>query len=66
MARPLNDEKFGIRKVLPGTNEENNKMTKPEEFWNWFVQHGPELFAFDPDQESVRERIFDQLATELQ
>jgi hypothetical protein len=26
----------------------------------------PELFAFDPDQEGERERIFDQLASELQ
>jgi hypothetical protein len=33
-----------------------------EDFWNWFVQHEAELFAFEED----RERIFDQLATEIQ
>jgi hypothetical protein len=35
-------------------------------FWNWFIQHEPELFGFDPDQEIERERLFDGLAAELQ
>jgi hypothetical protein len=42
------------------------KMTIAEGFWNWFTQHEAELFNFDPDRETERERIFDQLITELQ
>lgn len=38
------------------------KMAVQQEFWNWFNRHEEELFAFEADQE----RIFDQLATELQ
>jgi hypothetical protein len=41
-------------------------VTAEEEFWKWFIQHEVELFDFDPDREAERERIFDQLATELQ
>ena len=33
-----------------------------EEFWIWFAQHQAELFDFETDQE----RLFDQLATQLQ
>jgi hypothetical protein len=39
-----------------------HEMTSQEEFWNWFIQHESELFDFEHD----RERIFDQLAIELQ
>jgi hypothetical protein len=38
------------------------KMTAQQEFWDWFVQHQIELFNFEADQE----RIFDQLASQLQ
>jgi len=41
-------------------------MTAQEEFWNWFTQHDTELFDFDPRREAERERIFDELASELQ
>jgi hypothetical protein len=37
-------------------------MTAQERFWDWFVQHEIDLFDF----ESNRERLFDQLAAELQ
>jgi hypothetical protein len=43
-----------------------NQTTPQDAFWSWFIQHEPELFGFDPDQEIERERLFDQLATELQ
>jgi hypothetical protein len=41
-------------------------MTPHDEFWNWFIQHEPELFELDADQENERERVFDELARELQ
>ncbi len=41
-------------------------MTAQGEFWNWFTQHERELFDFDPRREAQRERIFDELASELQ
>lgn len=41
-------------------------MTTQQKFWNWFVEHEKELFGFDPNQEAERERLFDQLAGELQ
>ena len=37
-----------------------------ENFWKWFTQHEVELFEFDPDAEAEREKLFDELATELQ
>ena len=37
-------------------------MTAHEEFWNWFIHHEVDLFDFEAD----REKIFDQLAAELQ
>jgi hypothetical protein len=37
-------------------------MTPLQQFWKWFKEHDSELFDFERD----RERIFDQLATELQ
>jgi hypothetical protein len=40
-------------------------MTVRDDFWNWFVKHEPELFNFDPDREAERERLFDELASEL-
>jgi len=41
---------------------QTHKMTPQDEFWNWFSQHEADLFDFEVD----RERLFDQLATELQ
>jgi hypothetical protein len=41
-------------------------MTSQEEFWIWFVAHEPELFEFDPSRVADRERIFDELASEMQ
>src|ERR1700730_6959782 len=41
-------------------------MTAQEQFWNWFIAHEPELFDFDPNQLAERERIFDELANQLQ
>jgi hypothetical protein len=56
----------GIRVRLGGKTQNCDKgltdMTAQESFWNWFMQHESELFDFEADQE----RIFDQLATELQ
>ena len=37
-------------------------MTSQQKFWDWFIQHEVELFGF----ESNREKLFDQLAAELQ
>jgi hypothetical protein len=37
------------------------KTTTQNQFWDWFIWHEAELFDFEAD----RERIFDQLATEL-
>src|SRR5262249_2027676 len=37
-------------------------MSDQQQFWAWFIQNEAELFDFEADQE----RIFDQLATELQ
>jgi hypothetical protein len=39
---------------------------REKEFWKWFVRHEPELFALDHEEEDKRERIFDELASELQ
>lgn len=41
-------------------------MRPQEGFWNWFVQHEAELFEFDLHLEPDRERLFDQVAAELQ
>jgi hypothetical protein len=41
-------------------------MMPQEQFWDWFTHHEPELFGFDPNQESERERIFDEMAGQLQ
>jgi len=43
-----------------------SKTTLQAAFWKWFIQHEPELFGFDPDQEIEHERLFDELAAELQ
>jgi hypothetical protein len=37
-------------------------MNAQERFWNWFIQHEVQILDFESDQE----RIFDQLAVELQ
>jgi hypothetical protein len=42
------------------------KITPQASFWSWFIQHEPELFGYDPDHEIERERLFGQLAAELQ
>lgn len=41
-------------------------MTVESNFWNWFVQHESDLFAFDPNQNFEREKLFGGLASELQ
>jgi hypothetical protein len=41
-------------------------MTAEDHFWNWFVRHEPALFSFDPEQVAERERIFDEIAVEIQ
>ena len=41
-------------------------MVAQGKFWDWFIQHEEELYEFDPGREAERERIFDQVATELQ
>ena len=40
-------------------------MTAQQKFWNWFLQHEPDFFAFDPAQEAECERLFEGLASEL-
>lgn len=37
-------------------------MTPQQAFWNWFVEHETELMGFEAD----RERVFDELAAQLQ
>lgn len=37
-----------------------------QKFWRWFIQHEPDLLEFEADSVTDRERIFDQLAIELQ
>jgi hypothetical protein len=37
-------------------------VTTQQEFWKWFVEHDAELMGFETD----RERVFDQLAAQLQ
>lgn len=41
-------------------------MNAEEAFWNWFVLHESELFNLRLDREEERERIFDELAAQLQ
>jgi hypothetical protein len=41
-------------------------MTPQQTFWDWFVQHEAELFAFNSEREGEREKLFDALAIELQ
>jgi hypothetical protein len=40
-------------------------MTPQAQFWNWFIDHESELFNFDPKQVVVRERIFNETASEM-
>ncbi len=40
--------------------------TAQGQFWNWFIHHESELFNFDPEQIVERERIFDEIASEIQ
>jgi hypothetical protein len=41
-------------------------MIKEQGFWDWFIAHEAELYTFDPESEPERERLFDNLETELQ
>jgi hypothetical protein len=41
-------------------------MTAQAQFWNWLIDHESELFNFDPEREDERERLFDEVASELQ
>jgi hypothetical protein len=41
------------------------EMTPQMQFWNWFIDHESELFNFDPEQEVEREKLFDEIASEL-
>jgi hypothetical protein len=41
-------------------------MNAEDQFWRWFVEHETELFEFDPSCVDERERLFDQLSSELQ
>ena len=41
-------------------------MTAQAQFWIWFIEHESELFTFDPEREDERERLFDEVASELQ
>jgi hypothetical protein len=40
-------------------------MNAEKEFWDWFVAHEAEMFDLDPKQEGQRERVFDELAAQL-
>jgi hypothetical protein len=40
-------------------------MTVHQNFWSWFVKRELALFNFDPVQQDERERLFDELASEL-
>jgi hypothetical protein len=42
------------------------KLTVYENFWKWFAKHEPKLFNFDFGQEIERERLFDEVGSELQ
>jgi len=42
------------------------KMTAQGQFWNWFIDHESELFNFDPEREVERERLFNEIASEMQ
>jgi hypothetical protein len=37
-------------------------VTPHQQFWTWFAEHDEELFDFEID----RERVFDELAKQLQ
>ena len=41
-------------------------MTADLQFWNWFTNHEPELFSFDPADKNRRELLFDAVLGELQ
>jgi hypothetical protein len=41
-------------------------MTAQDKFWRCFGEHEEALFNFDPTDESERERLFDELAIQLQ
>ncbi len=41
-------------------------MDSKQRFWDWFVQHERELFEFDPAVEIEREKLFDEIAHEIQ
>jgi hypothetical protein len=41
------------------------EMNAQDGFWKWFNQHEVELFEFELNRETEREKLFDRLATEL-
>ena len=42
------------------------KMNAQAQFWNWFIDHESELFSFDPGRGAEREKLFDEIAREIQ
>jgi hypothetical protein len=69
---PLTDNTFSLLQaendgcLLEFRREEMTEKAVVAQFWNWFANHERELFNFDPEREAERERIFDQIAHELQ
>lgn len=41
-------------------------MTAQDAFWEWFLQNERRLFEFDPLDEDTREKLFDEIADQLQ
>jgi hypothetical protein len=41
-------------------------MNAAKDFWDWFVRNEPKLFQFRAEREDERERLFDELASQLQ
>jgi hypothetical protein len=56
------DERFSRARIWHAQEGLRMASTSQKEFWNWFSQHEGELFDFEAEQE----RIFNQLAVELQ
>ena len=40
-------------------------MTAIDKFWSWFIQHESELFNLNLGQDNERDKIFDEVASEL-
>jgi hypothetical protein len=41
-------------------------LNSQQAFWGWFVRRESDLYHFDPNHTAQKEKLFDQLATELQ